>query len=334
MTPNAPARPRPQGLRQILDPYWQRWLQRRHPRGARSLVLTQNRIYIFLSRGGLVFGSMLLAMLGGAINYDLALAYLLVFLLVSMALVSVMHTFRNLLGLGISPGATTPAFVGGTARFDVLLENPSPLSRQHVVLTCGEAETATDIPARDNTRVGLALPARERGWLAAPRLRIETCWPLGVFQAWSYAHFDQRALVYPQPETDAPPLPLPAEGAGSGVITPKGHDDFAGLRPFAAGDSPRHIAWKSAARGDLLQVKAFHGEAARSLWLDWHALPPALDGEQKLSRLCAWVLQCHTEGMSFGLSLPGQELPPAEGDAQRDACLGALALFGQREAAA
>lgn len=311
---------------------WQRWLYGRHLHGQQLIVLTQNRVYIFLSGSGLAFCSMLLAMLGGAINYDMALAYVLVFLLASMALVSIMYTFRNLLGLTLKPGGAAATFQGEAARFEIVLENAGGQPRHNLQLFYGDASAAVNVPAAAGARAVIAMTATQRGWLRAPRLKIETHWPLGVFRCWSYAYFDQRALVYPQPEADAPPLPAPAEGSGSGVVTARGQDDFAGLRPFALGDSPRHIAWKAAARDEELKVKEFHGEASRTLWLDWHALP-GLDVEPRLSRLCAWVLQAHAQGASFGLTLPGREVAPGQGEAQRDACLAALALYGFREVA-
>ncbi|PHV12829.1 DUF58 domain-containing protein [Chitinimonas sp. BJB300] len=320
----------PKALTQPFSSRWQAWLHRRHPSG-RAQLLTQNRVYIFLSRSGLMFVVMTLTMLGGAINYDLALAYLLVFLLLAMALVSIFHTFRNLLGLQIAPGRVEPCFVGESARFEVVLENAGALPRHNIVLRYDEAETAIDVLAADNARVWLSLPAPQRGWLRAPRLGIETHWPLGVFRSWSYANFEQRTLIYPKPEVNAPPLPQAAEGVGEGVITPRGQDDFAGLRPFQRGDSPRHVAWKAAARDDGLMVKEFHGEASHALWLDWDALPPGLDSEARLARLTAWVLMAHAAGLSFGLSLPTRRLPPEHGDLQRDACLAALALYGIKE---
>jgi uncharacterized protein (DUF58 family) len=48
--------------------------------------------------------------------------------------------------------------------------------------------------------------------------------------------------------------------------------------------------------------------------------------EQKLSRLCAWVLAADRLDLRYGLRLPGVDLPPASGEAQRRACLTALAL--------
>jgi uncharacterized protein (DUF58 family) len=39
------------------------------------------------------------------------------------------------------------------------------------------------------------------------------------------------------------------------------------------------------------------------------------------------VLAAHRAGADFALRLPGVELPPAQGDAHRRACLEALALW-------
>ena len=44
--------------------------------------------------------------------------------------------------------------------------------------------------------------------------------------------------------------------AGSGT------DDYWGLRPYQPSDSPRHIAWKATARGDMLLTKVFVGRGA------------------------------------------------------------------------
>jgi uncharacterized protein (DUF58 family) len=287
-------------------------------------------VYIFLSRSGALFCTVLLAILAGAINYDLALVYILVFLLASMALVSIFHTFRNLLGLELSSGRVEGCFAGERARFEVLLGNPGGVPRTNVRLRLEDMDVHCDVAAGDATRVWLSKLAPKRGWLAIPRIRIETLWPIGVFQSWSYAHFDQRALVYPAPELDPPPLPMAAASDGEGVQVQYGHDDFAGLRPFHRGDSPRHIAWKAAARGEGLPVKEFHGQAALALWLDWDALPPDMDAEARLSRLAAWVLLADERGLSYGLDIAGQQRPPASGEAHRHACLAALALYGER----
>jgi uncharacterized protein (DUF58 family) len=63
------------------------------------------------------------------------------------------------------------------------------------------------------------------------------------------------------------------------------------------------------------------------LWLDWRATPEALGTEGRLARLARWVTDAHAAALSFGLRLPGATFPPAPGNAQRDRCLEALALF-------
>ena len=51
------------------------------------------------------------------------------------------------------------------------------------------------------------------------------------------------------------------------------------------------------------------------------------DAEARLARLAAWVESAERAGLRYGLRLPGQELPPAHGDAQRREALERLALF-------
>jgi uncharacterized protein (DUF58 family) len=78
-----------------------------------------------------------------------------------------------------------------------------------------------------------------------------------------------------------------------------------------------------------LLTKQFSGRADAELWLDWRQLPPQMDVEDRLSRLTRWVLDAHALGVTFGLRIPRQTIALGSGDAQRDLCLEALALFGE-----
>jgi uncharacterized protein (DUF58 family) len=99
------------------------------------------------------------------------------------------------------------------------------------------------------------------------------------------------------------------------------------LRQYHLGDSPRHIAWKAAARDQGLLTKQFSGRADTELWLDWNQLPPQMGVEERLSHLARWVLDAHAAAISYGLRLPGVTVELAAGEAQRERCLEALALF-------
>ncbi len=133
--------------------------------------------------------------------------------------------------------------------------------------------------------------------------------------------------MYPAPEDDAPALPMVAGAAGEGISAVVGGEDFAGVRPYQAGDSQKRIAWRLAARSDALAVKLFETTAGTELVLDYTGLPVALTAEQRLSRLARWVLLADAAQLRYALRLPGGDAPADQGPAHRERCLQALALF-------
>lgn len=297
------------------------------------LVLVQRRIFILPTRQGLVFAVVLALMLVGSINYGLSLGFVLTFLLVGLGLNAMLYTFRNLANLSVSGGRAQPVFVGETAQFPVYLDNPGRSARYALGLTADKrTSTYVDVPAQQSAVARIGIPARRRGRMRPGRLTLFTRFPLGLYYAWSYLEFETHCLVYPRPaQSDALPLPAAEAGPGGGVLLGRGREDFSGLRQYHSGDSPRHIAWKAAARGEELLTKQFSGRADTELWLDWRRLPAGMDTEHRLSILARWVLDAHAGGVDFGMSIPGRTIDPGNGDAHRDRCLEALALFGRSD---
>jgi uncharacterized protein (DUF58 family) len=189
-----------------------------------------------------------------------------------------------------------------------------------------------DAAAGGRSALLLSAPSIERGWLRAPRIRLETRFPLGLFEAWSYWQPDLKALVYPFPEELAPPLPMVAMGGdeGSGHA---GTDDFAGIRSYQPGDQLRHLAWRQIARldpsnGGQLVTKHFEGGGREDLVLDFDALPASVDLELRLSRMTRWVLDAEQRGLPYSFRMGRYEFAPSIGAAHQAACLRALALHG------
>lgn len=312
----------------VLKAHFSGW--RNRPPGANpgAVQLGLRRIYVLPSRHGLLLGAFLVLMLIASINYNLSMGYALAFLLASMAVVSMVHSFRNMAGLTVRAGRVDSVFAGDTAVFSVNLENESGLHRYSIAVgRAKEAPEYCDVPARNRASARVRVPARRRGRLKAGRFEIFTRFPLGLFHAWSNLELDMRCIVYPRPEPEPPPLPQAQSATGEGVESGYGSDDFAGLRPYHAGDSLRHIAWKAVAREQDLLTKQFTGRAESDLWLDWNAAA-GLDPESRLSRLTRWVLDAEAAGLSYGLRLPGTLLDPGRGDHHRQRCLEALAMFG------
>lgn len=293
------------------------------------IVLVQRRVFILPTRQGLLFGLIILLMLIGSVNYDLSLGFILSFLLGATGIQSMLHTFRNLAHLRVSAGRVRPVFTGEDAQFQVIFVNTTRADRYSIGVT-RDRHTAhyIDVPAGGEAIATVAIRATRRGWLRPDRMTLFTRFPIGLFRAWSYADLDVRCLVYPAPASTPLPLPAPDSGTGEGGMHGQGYDEFAGLRPYRSGDSLRHIAWKAAARDDVLLVKQFAGRADAELWLSWDALPHGFDTEQRLSHLTRWIIDADHAGLAYGLRIPGCTLAIAAGAAHRAACLSALALYG------
>src|SRR3989338_8257317 len=287
-----------------------------------TIVLNQRRIFILPTRQGFALAFVLVLMLLGDINYSLSLGYALTFLLAMMAVMTMVYAFRNLAHLEIRAGRVDAVFSGDTAQFLLHFHNRSALARYQLCLTAtkaGQTPLCFDVPARQNIEIAFPLLATRRGWLALGELKLYTEFPLGLFHAWSYLHFDTRCLVYPKPLPNAP-LPSGNSPDGAGKRPIAGDDDFAGLRDYVAGDALPRIAWKAFAREQGLQVKQFFAQAGEELWLDISDAPDRTE-EEKLARMARWVLDAEAQGVRYGLRLPDGELPPNNDTAHRGECL-------------
>jgi uncharacterized protein (DUF58 family) len=294
-----------------------------------GIVLGHRRVYIMPSRLGLFFGAAVLILLVGSINYALSLGFALTFLLAGMGIAAMVQTTRNLAQLTVRSARTDAVFAGQSARFHLVLDNNAGHDRPEILVRqlASGAQGRVDVGANLAAEAVLAVPADKRGWLPLGRVMLETRFPVGLFRAWSYVRPESRCLVYPKPEQGALPPPAQSAQAGGARVHAQGSDDFSGLRAYQPSDSPRHVAWKVAARSHEMLTKQFAGEAATELWLDYAAVPATLDLEARLSRLAGWVLAAERAGAQYGLRLPGAEVPPGRGDSHRTACLEALALF-------
>ncbi len=162
------------------------------------------------------------------------------------------------------------------------------------------------------------------------RFSIASRFPFGLFRAWTWVHMPLECVVYPRPADIAPPPPVSYTDTGGAQQSGKGDEDFAGLRDYRPGDSPRHIAWKAFARGQELLVRQFAGTRVVKHIFDLDDVPAA-GLEEKLSIMCRWIVDAHTAGEAFGLRLPGVAEEPGIGRAHLQNCLTRLALFGEHD---
>jgi len=310
---------------------WRAWWAER-ARPSERQTLTQRNIYIVPTRAGLMFCLTLLVLLIASINYQLSLGFALTFLLAGSAAASMHMTHGSLRGLSLHLRPLQPVFAGDAAALEMVVTNPGKV--RHGIgfaLDHGNGPMAlsyAEVAAQGQTVVHLTWLADTRGLRALPIVRAESRYPFGLFRAWTVWRPAGRQWIYPRPETPAPPWPSTAADHGDDRDQPEPGrgSEFDGVRSYRRGDTLRQVVWKKAARTGELVSRETAGTVRRELWLQWSQAPLA-DPEDRLARLTAWVLAADAAGHAYALRIPGVELPPAGGPAQREAALQALATW-------
>jgi uncharacterized protein (DUF58 family) len=312
-------------MRQVIINKLRAWAARRHGRDSLPIKINRRRIYILPTRAGLMLALILVAMLIAGLNYNSNLGLAFAFLMVSIALVTMHHCNRNLLGLQVDVTTEVDAFAGREARFEFVLRNDSNVERRDVEICCMTATGIRSVPARSSESVPVYIPVPQRGVTRLAQFELRTRYPFGWFHAWTYVQGSLTAYVAPSPHGTRT-LPAAAGLGSASRSETRGDEDFAGLRAYEPGVPLKHMAWKVLARGGEAAVQSYTSFAAQPEWLEWSSLE-GQDTETRLSQLCLWVLESEAAQRVYGLRIPGKEIAPARGAAHRFACLRTLALF-------
>ncbi len=317
--------------RKILNQRYQLWIERRLP-PIKKIRLDNRKLFIFPTRVGFFFFALIILLWLIATNFENNLVFAFTFLLVSLFVIGVFHTFLNLSGLLVEGGKATPGFAGKTVEFEYLLSQSGKRRRYSIEFSHPGAEPViVSLSGKEIKAIYLSIPVKKRGWFQAQRITVKSVYPLGLLKVWTYLKFDTLALVYPQ-LIDAPLPSQTAMGHGNNYLAQNhpaqnnGSEDFVGLEKYRLGESLRHVAWKQFAREQGLQTKHYTDVVDDEVWLDWDVLP-GMDTEARLSRLCAWAVRFSESPVVYGLRLPSLELAPAKGGAHRGNVLRELALF-------
>lgn len=296
------------------------------------VALSSRKIYILPTREGLASVFVVFALLLGSINFQSSLGLALTFIIVGMALVSMIDAQRNLARVVVTALDAEPVFAGERARYPLHLENPDKKTRYSVAVRTGDTvQSVTDLPTGLRATT-VTLPAPARGVRPLGQLTLESHYPLHLFRAWSPLNSGAEALVYPRP---GPTRPWPeTDGDMQGDKERYSHrrggrdGEFAGLRDYTTGDRISAIDWKAAARTGTLPVREFYQPSTAEISLRYAA--PSLAGvatERRLEQLCRWVLDADRAAVDYSLTLPGLNVPRGRGPAHRRRCLEALARY-------
>ena len=134
-------------------PRGRRRLRRRRGDTALPLQLEYRDLYVLPTRFGFWFGVLVFLMLIGGLNFNNNMTLAMVFLLASIALLTTLLAYRNLVGLTITAVRATPVFCGEEARFRVLLGNREERRRYAIEGVSDTGRDCTDLAPQASGRV-------------------------------------------------------------------------------------------------------------------------------------------------------------------------------------
>ena len=303
-------------------------LFRTRPEDTLPLTIHHKRIYILPTKRGWVFLASLLLMLISSINYALSLGYALSFLLTGMFAATLLETYKNLAGVTIESIGGKNVFAGEKAEFTIGLSSGADIQRHDIEVSASGVNNICSVTPDSQNLCALSVNTNKRGKIAIGRVTLQSRYPLGLWYTWCYLHSPAAVIAYPAPEHNPPPLPLSATDADGDKAIQNRSGDVAGLREYQPGDTPSHIAWKSLARGQGLQVKTFEDNQQGGEVVLTQQATQQHELEAQLSRLSAWVIAAEQNHNQYALTLSDNQLPLDNGSVHKKLALESLALHG------
>ncbi|VUD56599.1 hypothetical protein TDB9533_02255 [Thalassocella blandensis] len=307
-----------------------RWLDKRSKVDSAYQLASKN-LYIFPSALGFAFLVMIVVLWLLGTNYQNNLILALSYLLISLFVVSILHTYANLAGIEIQFKGVPHVFAGEVSQWGFAIKNEHAKSRENIFARWQFAEEGEDVhfalDASSDITVNVPLTVPRRGVFQPGRLMLESRYPLGLLRCWTWLKWNAHVVVYPQPLAKPLPRAFAVDELSDGDHPVSGGDDFSALNNYKPGDSLKHIAWKSFAKDQGLMTKEFSQNLSREIWMDFSQMKQS-DTEERLSILCHWALAFHLQNENYGLMLPGTIIEPGCGDNHRAEVLNALAVFG------
>lgn len=308
------------------------WIARRHPRCA---VFTSNRhsLYILPNRIGVTLFFFLIFIFVLAINYQNALVFGIFFWILSLTILNLYYTHHNLSGVSVRCVSSRNAAVGESVEFVIEVTRSNARARHaiDVSLEGGAVLQRVDLDEAPSQTLTLSLLVERRGFVVIPRINLRSVYPLGIARTWSYAYLSHYALAWPQPvDADILAQTDGVVAGGSSTHSVPGVSDFDALRHYVPGDRISRVHWPASSRGGALQVKHFVDPVAQDEWIRWDDYK-VLPVEKRLQYMVFLVEKMAQAGLSYGLLLPGEQLPADKGEAHKNRCLIALGAYGQQE---
>jgi len=304
-----------------------RWLKRRIPPASQHKLSNRN-IFIMPTRFGFIYLVFVVVLFLLATNYQNNIIMLLSYLMASVFITTMMHSFFNLSAIELSADKKAAGYAKTNISFPIKILSPSRRLDLHF---CFDDQQAFHLPQCDQGEQTIYVSCHydNRGIYYPGRLKVWSEYSLGLFITWTRIDFGNQCNVYPE----AIPLNIHQRNF-SGVIkesamvenNKSGIDDFFELKTHISGEPLSRIAWKQFARGQGRLTKHYHEQQGTTCWLKITDMPNQ-GVEKQLQYLCFLINEYNHLGQVFGLDLGQNTISPSQGEHHFKQCLMALAIY-------
>jgi len=304
-----------------------RWLKRRIP-PAREHRLTSRNVFIMPTRFGFVYLIFVVLLFLLATNYQNNVIMLLSYLMASLFITTMMHSFYNVSGITLSADENATGYANQNITFPIKVSLPN---KRFDLNFRFDNQPVYHLPRADQGEqsVYVCCSYEKRGVYQPGRLKMSSEYSLGLFKTWTRIDFDQQCIVYPEATSLSN---SPSHFAGSVKESSRsenstpGIDEFFELKPHIAGEPRSRIAWKQFARGQGRLTKHYHQQQGTTCWLKLLDMPDH-GLEKQLQYLCFLINEYNHAGQIYGLDLGENKVAPSHGEIHFKQCLMALAIY-------
>lgn len=289
----------------------------------------RQRIYSFPNRYGFVAFALFLIMLATGATYQNNLIFAMAFLTISLALIAILQTARNVRDIEVLAVHVQSNFGGDSTTALLSLTNIANDSKFNLEV---EAEYRGGIGKTTSIRVPFQVATLEkqstnsfhatvslpqlRGEYRLRRIRVSTTAPYGLFRAWIYLEAKSNFVVYPVAQGIRE---LPASRVSHG-------EDFSGHKAYAPGDSPNRIDWKVYSKRREHYIKEFRDGTHPQIDFSLASHDPT-QIEKQLSQLSLWINEAYQKQYEFRLATPKMQMNYGRDKMHYHRCLAELALW-------
>lgn len=331
----------PKLFKRLIQKNVENWLTRRIPCKEEHQLNSRN-IMIYPTRFGLSYLAFVALVFLLGTNYQNNIILLLSYLLASLFISVMLHSFYNFSQLRLySKAQQRQGYAGDELSFPIQIS----ANKTHYDINLHFSDkTINSFCERvaqcqqGSHEVNLIYKSSTRGRHALGRVTIFSEYSLGLFKSKTILDFGHYAIIYPKPiSLNRGQYQLSSQSNEQSIdsyqtSSIEGTDDFSELKSFVRGESRARTAWKQLAKGQGHYSKHYQSSQGQSKWLILHEMP-SNDVEIQLSYLSFLVNELTATNQPFGIVLSAEahnssaNISPSMGFAHQQACLTALALY-------